>query len=195
MGSIVSLRTSDKQAINITTLACCESCFVICVLNTTLSPISEGFQWSYHQQASHVFNVVLGSNVSLPCEYVLTPQEQQEANIFHLLTWTREQPFNSDNWAGLAIKSTLTGSKVIHDDPQHIFMTNGALNVTNVSIKDHTRYQCAFQSSFFATPSIIELNVQCKCANITFINHPSYLMNRVRGPRTLVLRAWFEIYM
>ncbi|KAJ7371576.1 hypothetical protein OS493_024251 [Desmophyllum pertusum] len=64
----------------------------------------EGFQWSYHQQASHVFNVVLGSNVSLPCEYVLTPQEQQEANIFHLLTWTREQPFNSDNWAGLAIK-------------------------------------------------------------------------------------------
>ncbi|KAJ7371575.1 hypothetical protein OS493_024250 [Desmophyllum pertusum] len=41
-------------------------------------------------------------------------------------------------------------------------MTNGALNVTNVSIKDHTRYQCAFQSSFFATPSIIELNVQYK---------------------------------
>lgn len=120
----------------------------------------DGFQWSYYQQANHVMNVVLGSDVSLPCEYVLTPQEQQEANIFHLLTWTREQPFNSEHWAGLAVKSTLTGSKVIYDDPQHIFITNNTLQVTNVSVEDHTRYQCAFQSSFFSSPSTIELNVQ-----------------------------------
>ena len=113
-------------------------------------------------------NVVLGSDVSLPCEYVLTPQEQQEANIFHLLTWTREQPFNSEHWAGLAVKSTLTGSKVIYDDPQHIFITNNTLQVTNVSVEDHTRYQCAFQSSFFSSPSTIELNVQCKYAKFQF---------------------------
>lgn len=129
-----------------------------------MSRISDGFQWSYYQQANHEINVVLGSDVSLPCEYLLTPQEQQEANTFHLLTWTREQPFNSDNWAGLAIKSTLTGGKVIYDDPQHIFITNDTLEVTNVSVEDHTRYQCSFQSSFFASPSTIELNVQCKYA-------------------------------
>lgn len=114
-------------------------------------------------------NVVLGSDVSLPCEYVLTLQEQQEANIFHLLTWTREQPFNSEHWAGLAVKSTLTGSKVIYDDPQHIFITNNTLQVTNVSVEDHTRYQCAFQSSFFSSPSTIELNVQCKYAKISIL--------------------------
>lgn len=122
----------------------------------------DGFQWSYYQQANHVINVVLGSDVSLPCDYVLTPQEQQEADIFHLLTWTREQPFNSDNWAGLAVKSTLTGSKVIYDDPQRIFIMNNTLEVTNASVEDHTRYQCAFQSSFFSSPSTIELNVQYK---------------------------------
>lgn len=122
----------------------------------------EGFQWSYQQQANHVINVVAGSNVSLPCEYVLTPEEQQQAGVFHLLTWTREQPFNSDEWAGLAIKSTLTGSKVIFDDPRHIFISDGTLNVMNVTVKDHTRYQCSFQSSFFTSPSTIELNVQYK---------------------------------
>lgn len=139
-----------------------------------MSRISDGFQWSYYQQANHVINVVLGSNVSLPCEYLLTPQEQHEANIFHLLTWTREEPFNSETWAGLAIKSTLTGSKVIYDDPQHIFITNNTLQVTNVSVKDHTRYQCSFQSSFFTSPSNIELNVQCEYAiTLKFYNHPT----------------------
>ena len=131
--------------------------------------------------------MVLGSDVSLPCDYVLTPQEQQEADIFHLLTWTREQPFNSDNWAGLAVKSTLTGSKVIYDDPQHIFIMNNTLEVTNASVEDHTRYQCAFQSSFFSSPSTIELNVQCKYAITCKFNLQSpYLLNRVGGPKTLV---------
>ena len=124
--------------------------------------ISEGFQWSYQQQANHVINVVAGSNVSLPCDYVLTPQEEQQANIFHLLTWSREQPYNSDEWAGLAINSTLIGSKVIYDHPQHIFISDRTLNVMNVAEEDHTRYQCSFRSSFFTSPSIIELNVQCK---------------------------------
>jgi len=122
----------------------------------------DGFQWSFRQQASHVIDVAVGSDISLPCEYVLTPQEQQEANIFHLLTWTREEPMNSDSWAGLAIKSTLTGSDVIYDDPQRIFITNGTLTVKNVNTKDHTHYQCAFQSSFYTTPSTILLNVQRK---------------------------------
>ena len=77
---------------------------------------------------------------------------------------------NSENWAGLAIKSTLTGSKVIYDDPQRIFITNDTLVVKNVAVQDRTRYQCSFQSSFFTTPSTIELNVQCEYyyAKITF---------------------------
>lgn len=120
----------------------------------------EGFQWSFRQQANHVISVEVGSEVSLPCEYELTPQEQQEANIFHLLTWTREEPVNSEQWAGLAIKSTLTGSKVIYDNPQRIFITNGTLTVKNITVKDWTRYQCAFQSSFFTTPSVINLDVK-----------------------------------
>ncbi|XP_068686507.1 peroxidasin-like isoform X1 [Montipora foliosa] len=120
----------------------------------------EGFQWSFRQQANHVISVEVGSEVSLPCEYELTPQEQQEANIFHLLTWTREEPVNSEQWAGLAIKSTLTGSKVIYDNPQRIFITNGTLTVRNVTVKDWTRYQCAFQSSFFTTPSVINLDIK-----------------------------------
>ena len=163
-------------------------CFnLLCQSNVTLCRISDAFQWSYFQQANHVINVVLGSDVSLPCDYVLTPQEQQEADIFHLLTWTREQPFNSDNWAGLAVKSTLTGSKVIYDDPQHIFIMNNTLEVTNASVEDHTRYQCAFQSSFFSSPSTIELNVQCKYAITCKFNLQSpYLLNRVGGPKTLV---------
>jgi len=151
-----------------------------------LCRFSDGFHWSYYQQANHVINVVLGSDVSLPCEYILTPQEQQEADIFHLLTWMREQPFNSDNWAGLAVKSTLTESKVIYEDPRHIFITNNTLRVTNVSVEDHTRYQCAFQSSFFSSPSTIELNVQCKYASTFKFNlNSSYLINRVVGPETL----------
>lgn len=161
--------------------------YFVCWSNVTFCRISDGFRWSHHQQASHVMNVVLGSDVSLPCDYVLTPQEQQEANIFHLLTWTREQPFNSENWAGLAVKSTLTGTKVICDDPQHIFITNNTLQVTNVSVEDDTRYQCAFQSSFFSSPSTIELNVQCKYATTSKLNlKSSYLINRVGGPETLV---------
>ena len=124
--------------------------------------ISEGFQWSYQQQENHVINVVAGSNVSLPCDYVLTPQEEQQADIFYLLTWSREQPYNSDEWAGLAINSTFNGSKVIYDHPQHIFISDRTLNVMNVAEEDHTRYQCSFRSSFFTSPSIIELNVQCK---------------------------------
>jgi len=152
-----------------------------------LCRISDGFHWSYYQQANHVINVVQGSDVSLPCDYVLTPQEQQEADIFHLLTWMREQPFNSDDWAGLAVKSTLTGSKVIYEDPQHIFITNNTLQVTNVTVEDDTRYQCAFQSSFFSSPSTIELNVQCKYATAFKFNlKSSYLINRVGGPVTLV---------
>ncbi|XP_027049314.1 V-set and immunoglobulin domain-containing protein 1-like isoform X1 [Pocillopora damicornis] len=130
--------------------------FLNCVI------LLEGFQWSYQQQANHVINVVAGSNVSLPCDYVLTPQEEQQANIFHLLTWSREQPYNSDEWAGLAINSTLIGSKVIYDHPQHIFISDRTLNVMNVAEEDHTRYQCSFRSSFFTSPSIIELNVQYK---------------------------------
>lgn len=122
----------------------------------------EGFQWSYQQQANHVIDVVAGLNVALPCDYVLTPQEQQQADIFHLLTWSREQPYNGDEWAGLAINSTMTGSKVIYDDPQRIFITDRTLNVMNVTEEDHTRYQCSFRSSFFTSPSIIELNVQYK---------------------------------
>lgn len=161
--------------------------YFVCWSNVTFCRISDGFRWSHHQQASHVMNVVLGSDVSLPCDYVLTPQEQQEANIFHLLTWTREQPFNSENWAGLAVKSTLTGTKVIYDDPQHIFITNNTLQVTNVSVEDDTRYQCAFQSSFFSSPSTIELNVQCKYTTTSKFNlKSSYLINRVGGPETLV---------
>lgn len=120
----------------------------------------DGFQWSIHQQANHVVDVVVGSDVSLPCDYELTSQEQQEASIFHLLTWTREEPINSGEWAGLAVRSTLTGSKVIYDNPQRIFIINNTLTVRNVAVKDHTQYQCAFQSSFFTTPSIIQLNVQ-----------------------------------
>lgn len=132
--------------------------------------LSDGFQWSFKQQASNVIDVAVGSDISLPCEYELTPQEQQEARTFHLLTWTREQPMNSKNWTGLAIKSTLTASKVIYDDPQRIFITNDTLVVKNVAVQDRTRYQCSFQSSFFTTPSTIELNVQCEYyyAKITF---------------------------
>lgn len=170
---LVLMICENEQYVNIVTLA--GDSFVrselrifrfLCLLfpNTTLSRISDGFQWSYYQQANHVINVVVGSDVSLPCEYLLTPQEQNEANLFHLLTWTREEPFGSENWAGLAVKSTLTGSKVIYDDPQHIFIANNTLQVTNVSVTDHTRYQCSFQSSFFTSPSTIELNVQCKYA-------------------------------
>ena len=124
--------------------------------------ILEGFQWSLKQQSSDVINVLLGSDVSLPCEYELTSQEQQEANIFHLLTWTREDPINSNNWAGLAISSPLTGTKVIYKYPEHIFTRNDTLFVKNVSVQDHTLYQCSFQSSFFTTPSTIRLDVQCK---------------------------------
>lgn len=132
------------------------------VLFISFPSISDGFQWSIHQQANHVVDVVVGSDVSLPCDYELTSQEQQEASIFHLLTWTREEPINSGEWAGLAVRSTLTGSKVIYDNPQRIFIINNTLTVRNVAVKDHTQYQCAFQSSFFTTPSIIQLNVQCE---------------------------------
>ena len=124
--------------------------------------ISEGFQWSFKQQATDIMDVAVGLDITLPCEYVLSPQEQQEANTFHLLTWTREEPMNSNNWTGLAVKSTLTGSKVIYDDTQRISFTDGTLTLKNVNAKDHTRYQCAFQSSFFTTPSTIQLNVQCE---------------------------------
>lgn len=122
----------------------------------------EGFQWSFKQQATDVMDVAVGLDITLPCEYVLSPQEQQEANTFHLLTWTREEPMNSNNWTGLAVKSTLTGSKVIYDDTQRISFTDGTLTLKNVNAKDHTRYQCAFQSGFFTTPSTIQLNVQYK---------------------------------
>ena len=144
-----------------------EACFVYLL---SIRSLTDGFQWSFKQQANHVINVAVGLDTSLPCEYELTPQEQQEARTFHLLTWTREEPINSKNWAGLAIKSTLTGSQVIYDDPQRIFMTNDTLVVKNVAVQDRTRYQCSFQSSFFTTPSTIELNVQCEYyyANKTF---------------------------
>lgn len=122
----------------------------------------DGFQWSHGQQASHVISVEAGSDVSLPCEYELTPQEQQEADVFHLLTWTREEPHFSDRWTGLAINSTLSESKVIYDDPQRIFIVDGTLTVKNITVKDRTRYQCAFQSSFFTTPSIINVDVKCE---------------------------------
>lgn len=124
--------------------------------------ISDGFQWSLRQQESDVIDVAVGSDITLPCEYILTPEEQQEADVFHLITWTREEPMNSKNWTGLAAKSKLTGSKIIHDDPGRISFTEGSLTLKNVNVKDHTFYQCAFYSSFFTTPSTIELNVQCE---------------------------------
>lgn len=178
---VVSLRRdinrsrADKSAVVNSGGRLCAHTMPLCVFTITFTilklalficfrSISEGFQWSFHQQANHVFDVAEGSDISLPCEYVLSPQEQQEASIFYLLTWTREEPMNSDRWAGLAIQSTLVGSKVIYDDPQRIFITNGTLTVKNVAVKDHTRYQCAFQSSFFTTPSIVQLNVQCEYA-------------------------------
>lgn len=130
----------------------------------------DGFQWSHRQQASHVISVEAGSDVSLPCEYELTPQEQQEADVFHLLTWTREEPHFSDRWTGLAINSTLSESKVIYDDPQRIFIVDGTLTVKNITVKDRTRYQCAFQSSFFTTPSIINLDVKCKYYDVKSIS-------------------------
>ncbi|CAH3180363.1 unnamed protein product [Porites lobata] len=122
----------------------------------------DGFQWSLRQQESDVIDVAVGSDITLPCEYILTPEEQQEADVFHLITWTREEPMNSKNWTGLAAKSKLTGSKIIHDDPGRISFTEGSLTLKNINVKDHTFYQCAFYSSFFTTPSTIELNVQYK---------------------------------
>ncbi|CAH3025497.1 unnamed protein product [Porites evermanni] len=122
----------------------------------------DGFQWSLRQQESDVIDVAVGSDITLPCEYILTPEEQQEADVFHLITWTREEPVNSKNWTGLAAKSKLTGSKIIHDDPGRISFTEGSLTLKNINVKDHTFYQCAFYSSFFTTPSTIELNVQYK---------------------------------
>lgn len=131
--------------------------------------VSDGFQWSHRQQASHIVSVEVGSDISLPCEYELTPQEQKETNVFYLLTWTREEPLYSDRWTGLAIKSTLTESKVIYDDSQRIFIVNGTLTVKNITVQDWTRYQCAFQSSFFTTPSIINLNVKCEYYHVKLI--------------------------
>ncbi|XP_074634697.1 hemicentin-1-like isoform X4 [Acropora palmata] len=133
-------------------------CCMLYLLHSVV--LLDGFQWSHRQQASHVISVEAGSDVSLPCEYELTPQEQQEADVFHLLTWTREEPHFSDRWTGLAINSTLSQSKVIYDDPQRIFIVDGTLTVKNITVKDRTRYQCAFQSSFFTTPSIINLDVK-----------------------------------
>lgn len=133
-------------------------CCMLYLLHSVV--LLDGFQWSHGQQASHVISVEAGSDVSLPCEYELTPEEQQEADVFHLLTWTREEPHFSDRWTGLAINSTLSESKVIYDDPQRIFIVDGTLTVKNITVKDRTRYQCAFQSSFFTTPSIINLDVK-----------------------------------
>ncbi|XP_044180630.1 hemicentin-1-like isoform X4 [Acropora millepora] len=139
----------------------CKMKLISCMLYLLHSVVLlDGFQWSHRQQASHVISVEAGSDVSLPCEYELTPQEQQEADVFHLLTWTREEPHFSDRWTGLAINSTLSESKVIYDDPQRIFIADGTLTVKNITVKDRTRYQCAFQSSFFTTPSIINLDVK-----------------------------------
>lgn len=137
--------------------------FHLVLYSVLIVATAEGFQWTSAQQSRDVISVVAGSSVTLPCEYELTSQEQRYANSFHMVTWTREAPQGSGNWLGIAIKSSLLGSKVLADDPTRVTLVNGtALALSRVTETGYSRYQCAFQSSFPTTPFTIRLSVQCK---------------------------------
>ena len=55
---------------------------------------------------------------------------------------------NSNNWTGLAVKSTLTGSKVIYDDTQRISFTDGTLTLKNVNAERSYALSVRFSKQF-----------------------------------------------
>ncbi|XP_031568097.1 uncharacterized protein LOC116302849 [Actinia tenebrosa] len=137
-------------------------CFFVLLFLCLNNRISESFRWTRNQQSSQSIDIQLGSDVSLPCEFLLTSEEESAMQDFHLIYWTREIPAGSQSWQGIASKTNLVSNsdaRIMHHDKSRILMKNNSLTILSVKPEDDALYQCEVKSSFYTTPSVIKLNV------------------------------------
>jgi hypothetical protein len=98
---------------------------------------------------------------------LLSPQENQEMQQFHLVLWSRQTNTPAPlYWQALAsithINALESSPKIIFPDQNKFSMKNNSLTVLNVGVEDDTQYQCEVKTSFYTTPSLVKLNVVCK---------------------------------
>ena len=107
----------------------------------------------------------MGSRQELPCAYILTSKEVEQAANFFVVTWSREEPPGSNKWAGVAarsIDSFAAFQDLRRDDAIALSSSNNSLIISNVTKSTSGNYQCELRSSFYTSPSVIRLDVQCK---------------------------------
>lgn len=87
---------------------------------------------------------------------------------FHVVLWSRQTNSPTSNyWQALASITNINNvidavPKIIYPEQNKFSMRNNSLVVFNVGIDDEGQYQCEVKSSFYTTPSVVKLNVQCK---------------------------------
>lgn len=125
---------------------------------------SDAFSWSPAQLGKNTILSRVGSTAVLPCDYLLSPSEQARASSFFVLSWSREQPRGSGQWATLVLDSppTFLGRQDLNLNDRFHFGIKSSLRVYGVTEEDDTNYRCEYRSSFPTTPTKVRLNVQYK---------------------------------